>query len=692
MSVRAFVSGATGFLGRHLVRELVAGRGWDVSALVRHPARARVLPEGVTLVRGDLDDEGALGEAVRGAEVVFHLGAATAGPWEVHRRATVEGTRRLLRVSAAARVRRFVHVSSLAVYDKRGLSPGRAIDEEWPTVAPEPAAGPYARGKVEAEALVRRAQADGLETVVVRPGLIYGPGRVVFPNLPHLGAVVGGRFVAVGGGDLLLPLVHVDAVVDALVRVATSPLAAGKTYHVVDEDQTTRREYLRLLEELTGHRHRGVYLPVGPVAALFGGVAAARRLTGGASRLPDVSPEKVRMRTVEARYDTSKLAADTGWRPGPPLREGLARSLGVHGRGPKVAVQRVGLIGAGTIAAFHIQALRWLPGVRITGILDADPAAAAAAAARFGLPAHFTDVERFYAEADPQIVHVLTPPQTHAEVVLDALRRGVHALVEKPAAITVAECERMSAAAQAGGLTVGVDENFVLDPLVQEALALISRGAIGDLVHITAFLGFDARRTRHLAPGRAEPSWLSRLPGGPLEDLLPHPLSVTRALAGRELRPVSWRAASTGRLPYEFADELRLSLAGGDDLTADLAISLSARPDDFVVTVHGTRATVRIDLQNMLLDVSRIGPGPKAVARGARVVSSGLRTLTQTARNVLLIATRRALPPGSPLHLIRAHYAALAAGREPPAPLSRASEAVGIARTIWPLPSPPPDG
>jgi predicted dehydrogenase len=366
------------------------------------------------------------------------------------------------------------------------------------------------------------------------------------------------------------------------------------------------------------------------------------------------------------------------------LRDGLAGSLGVAIDAPKATIERVGIIGAGRIAALHLQALKRLPGVRVTGILDLDPDAARALAARFGVEGHFTDSDRFYEAAAPQLVHVLTPPHIHAAVALDALRRGVHVLVEKPAVLTVQNCDALLEAARAGDLTVGVDENFAFAPRMREAIAMIARGDLGDLVHINAFLGFDLRRTAIAADASAGSSWLARVPGGVLEDLLPHLLSVTFAASGRELQPVHWSSHPTGRLPHEFADELRLSLTDGD-LTADLGISLTSQPDDFVVTVYGTRATLRIDLQNMLLDHARIGPGPRTFARGARVIGSGFRMLSQTARTAVSIGAGLDLPPGTPLHLIRAHYAALAAGRELPAPLARSRRIVEITRQIWPM-------
>jgi nucleoside-diphosphate-sugar epimerase len=252
-----------------------------------------------------------LTEGARGADVAFHLAGATSGGWDIHAAATVEGTRRMLRACEASAVRRFVLASSIVVYDKRGLDARATIDEAARLLEPEPGAGAYARGKLEAEALAREHAASGgsMAIVVARPGLIYAGERLTFS---HLGEFLGGTRLAYGPPSLPLPLVEVHSCVDALVRLATSPAAAGKTYHIVDGHRTTRAEYLDALAAHTGHGQRVVYLPVAPVAAAAG---AAARLAKRAGKSGDLSADKIRSRAVEVGYDTRALQNDTGWQP-----------------------------------------------------------------------------------------------------------------------------------------------------------------------------------------------------------------------------------------------------------------------------------------------------------------------------------------------------------------------------------------
>lgn len=161
------VTGATGYLGSALVDVLVRG-GYPVRALVRDPRRAaEVLPAGVDLAVGALDDDAALRRAASGCSGLLHLAGTVGHSPEETWRANVEGTRAVLAAATAAGVGRLVHTSSsAAVMDASGLV------AEWP-VAPPALTDPYSASKAAAEELVLAA--EGIETVVVNPVSVYGP-------------------------------------------------------------------------------------------------------------------------------------------------------------------------------------------------------------------------------------------------------------------------------------------------------------------------------------------------------------------------------------------------------------------------------------------------------------------------------------------------------------------------------------
>jgi dihydroflavonol-4-reductase len=167
------VTGATGFVGAAVVAHLHA-RGHQVRALVRDPARATVLPDGVEVAVADLTDVDALTRAVDGCEGVFHLAAAVGLSGAAVRQINVGGTARVVDACRRAGVRRLVHTSSSAaicVADPHG--PGAVVDED--AAGGTALTDAYSTTKAEAEAVVLAAVHDGLDAVVATVVSVYGP-------------------------------------------------------------------------------------------------------------------------------------------------------------------------------------------------------------------------------------------------------------------------------------------------------------------------------------------------------------------------------------------------------------------------------------------------------------------------------------------------------------------------------------
>ena len=138
---------------------------------------------------------------------------------------------------------------------------------------------------------------------------------------------------------------------------------------------------------------------------------------------------------------------------------------------------KAGIVGAGGISEFHIKGLRRLPYVDIVGVADVDEARARELAQRFKIPGSFPSLAALL-DAGPDVVHVLTPPECHAENAIEAIRGGCHVLVEKPLATSVEDCDRIAAAAREFGKTVCVGHSLLRDPFVARALAIARSGRI----------------------------------------------------------------------------------------------------------------------------------------------------------------------------------------------------------------------
>jgi predicted dehydrogenase len=150
------------------------------------------------------------------------------------------------------------------------------------------------------------------------------------------------------------------------------------------------------------------------------------------------------------------------------------------------------------------------------------------------------------------------------------------------------------------GVTIGINENTALDPRILRACRAIVAGKLGQLVHIDGYYSFGLRGSER------PPKWMDQLPGGMLEDLLPHPLTIARCLAGGALMPGYWRLISSGRVAGQRHDELRLFLTKDKGPTVNLTISLTSRPKALSFVLRGTNAVLALDLRNMFFCMNMI--------------------------------------------------------------------------------------
>jgi dihydroflavonol-4-reductase len=328
--VRALVTGAAGFIGSHVARQLCE-RGDDVRALVLPTDDLRNLAGLDVEVRlGDVTDASSVERAMRGIEVVFHV-AALYRLWLPDPRrlfaVNVEGTRTVLAAARAANVRRVVHTSSIARFGGQGR--GRCATEESP-FALGPTRSDYARSKAEAHEVALRAAAEGQDVVLVAPCGPIGPGDV--------GPTPTGRLLL---GCLSMPVVTVTDTVTNFVDVRD--VARG---HLLAADRGVRGE-----SYLLGHRN----LRLRELAEL--GLAAGRRL-GIRRRFRPRIVEVPGTMSLAAGHALSALADHVTHRP-PPLTREAARiaELGLAADASR-AVRELGLPQSPLDVAVE-DALRW---------------------------------------------------------------------------------------------------------------------------------------------------------------------------------------------------------------------------------------------------------------------------------------------------------------------------------------------
>ena len=317
--MRVLVTGGTGFLGGFLVRRLLAERV-EVRLLVRPTSHLQAGVESATeLAQGDLRDEESLARAVKDMEVVYHCAARvdTPGTKSEFFECNVTGTENLLKVSLRSGVRRFVYVSSLGVYNRP--SRDQCIDEDTPFDDGPELRGHYAHTKILADRLAQSfAQKTGLPVRILRPGLIYGPGR----DLPAgLFAFHKGRWcIVVGRRDCLLPLNYVENTVDALFLAARLDKGGLVHFNLIDDEELTLGRYHEIRSRID--RTRALFVPgwpfhlAAPVAQWLGHVLPNERLA-------NLSRHQIERTLQSVRYDTRRIRRELGWQPQVPLERAL---------------------------------------------------------------------------------------------------------------------------------------------------------------------------------------------------------------------------------------------------------------------------------------------------------------------------------------------------------------------------------
>ena len=315
-----FVTGGSGFLGRHLLTRLV-GDGHTVLALARSEESARLVAEtGARVVRGALSDAPSLVGEIRGTEVVVHAAADTRqwGRPGALQADNVDGTRAVIELALAAGAQRLVHVSTEAVL--AGGRPLRYADESAPY--PSRHSGEYARTKALAEQIVLSADGHQLRTVSVRPRLIWGPGDSTFaPAVCE--AMRSGRWAWVSGGDYFTSTCHVRNAVEGILLAATVPQAQG-TYFLTDGPPVPFREFVTELAEAYGVQPPDRSVPYA-VARTMAGVVDRGWRTLRLPGEPGVSGGAVDLVGHEMTVNDARARRELGYAPVVAVEDGLAQ-------------------------------------------------------------------------------------------------------------------------------------------------------------------------------------------------------------------------------------------------------------------------------------------------------------------------------------------------------------------------------
>lgn len=273
---------------------------------------------------------------------------------------------------------------------------------------------------------------------------------------------------------------------------------------------------------------------------------------------------------------------------------------------------KAAVVGAGLIAGKkHIPAfLRHKNKVELTALCDLNQEGARKLAAQFGVPRVYSNLGEMIEKEKPDLVDICTPPQTHVRLAVEAMDRGCHVLIEKPMALTVAECDKIVEASKRNGVKVCVGHSDLFYYPFMEARALVSSGAIGEFRGMRIMLSTptDYMTSR-------EDHWAHKLPGGVIGESGPHIVYMTLAFIN-PIRKVSVDAMKVLDFPWSRYDDYRINLIGDQAISS---VSLSYTTDQWAarLDILGEKGILTLDLEGMYLVNSRrpkLNPVPVALS------------------------------------------------------------------------------
>ena len=322
--MKALVTGATGYIGSHIVERLLE-QGHEVRALARKTsALSHLNTTGAEIVFGDIEDYDSLVSAVDGIDVVFHAAARVMpgwGKWEDFERETVKGTENMLEASAEATISRFVYISSSTVLGEASYGETPANESTSPKLTTFKYDTFYDHAKLQGEKLSLDYHKQGkLPVTVVRPSMVYGPGwdllcdrcyRQLSPPI----------VIWPGRSNPRTAIVYVADVAECIILAATSDKAVGEIYNIAPTEVIWFRDWADAFMLAMGGRKYQTSIPYSVAyfwCALMEGWARLRRQKD----IPYLTRSGIRFLKQGMHIDGSKARRELGWEPKVSLEEG----------------------------------------------------------------------------------------------------------------------------------------------------------------------------------------------------------------------------------------------------------------------------------------------------------------------------------------------------------------------------------
>lgn len=343
---------------------------------------------------------------------------------------------------------------------------------------------------------------------------------------------------------------------------------------------------------------------------------------------------------------------------------------------------KVAIVGCGLNSDYHINFIRSYPGAEIVGIVDKDENKARACSARFGIKDVYSSIDALTRQVKPDVIHIVTPPQTHYSVAKEAIQAGCNVLIEKPLALNLKEATELFDLAEQQGVKVCAMHNHFYDPCMAKAHDLVQRGEVGEIMNVESYYGINT----YIPALRDYPApnvlpWIYTLPGGVYHDFMAHPLYVMLEYTGKP-KEIKVMKKSHELLPQNMPDELKIVI-DGERAFGTLTFSFAARPYLHFVRIYGNKMMVEVDINTMTIVTHPVSSLPKAAQKATYNLSESWQLFKSTTINVINFVRGKLKPYQGMKILIHRFYDSLQGKGDFPVTRQQALLVIEVMDEIW---------
>lgn len=320
--MKVFITGATGFIGKHLVKSLV-NEGYEVSVLVRKTSNLNSLKYlDINFFYGGLSDKEELIKAAKDTHYVIHL-AGVIHPVNVSEKfywnVNVKGTENVIQAALKSKnLKKFIYCSSVTCYGHVENDRETVVNEDYPCHSQNI----YGKTKYEGEKLIEKyAKEKGLKYIIIRPARVYGPGDLTL--IPVFKLVKKRLFSNIGFDKRYMMPVYIDDLVDSFKLALEKPIT-NRTYIIAGSDFMDKRAFIRMIAKALDVKPRNLSVPATPVKMLAFFCEQVFKIF---NKEPFLSRKKLKFFLMSRKYSIERAKKELNFFPKVDLEEGMKRTL-----------------------------------------------------------------------------------------------------------------------------------------------------------------------------------------------------------------------------------------------------------------------------------------------------------------------------------------------------------------------------